>query len=479
MPIITINNSVNNKYQNGGSFSGKWNILPFNPTSGSVNNVGPRSQFVNAPTQVMGLVPIFNCTEDCREGKYLADDFPDDTKMLLPVFAQNVSVTTDYYSNDYNTWVFSYPINVTGPLNDFKLQKLESGIWVTVAILNNSNYGTYLNYQCYNVNYQGYQILWNKVMFLQGAGTYRFYVSGSYQLELPYCAASPPFCLSLYSCTATNGTVKFTSLNSGGTRGSATQQGINWSLCCQPANENCLNIPITETGNPSGRINITFYDPLGNPYTVSLGFGPSQTATQIVANMVSNFNTLGLNIPGVVASQNTNGIFTVCIPQNYIGSKLNITFYGVTGGTITTPFGSPVNLPFPNVVTTSGLSWNDSIRFGGFFGRQTNDFQRDFIKYQTGQINKVRDEMTKKFELWVSPMPQWFYDCFSGYGLQADYLYVNDYNLNNANYNLKNFYIVADSSIEPEHRFESRYARISGGCKFKEGIQSVFADRCC
>lgn len=122
--------------------------------------------------------------------------------------------------------------------------------------------------------------------------------------------------------------------------------------------------------------------------------------------------------------------------------------------------------------------WADSIRFYGFLGRQTDDIQRDQIKYQTGTINKVRDELIKKYELHVSPMPQWFHDRFAAYALMADQLYVTDNNYNNANYNLKRFWIVADSGWEPAHVFESRYARIEGSAKFKEGQQFVFSDRC-
>jgi len=127
---------------------------------------------------------------------------------------------------------------------------------------------------------------------------------------------------------------------------------------------------------------------------------------------------------------------------------------------------------------TIGIDWNDSIRFYGFFGYEAVEFTRDFIKYATGVINKVRDEAIKNFTVKTDKLPMWLHQRFYAYGLQANRLFVNDYNTNNANYNYKHFWIVADSSYSPKYTNWSRYTKILD-LKFKEGIQFTFKDNCC
>ncbi len=124
------------------------------------------------------------------------------------------------------------------------------------------------------------------------------------------------------------------------------------------------------------------------------------------------------------------------------------------------------------------IIWNDSIRFFGFFGYETAEYQRDSIKYQTGVINKIRDEAIKNFSFRTDKLPLWLHKRFYSYGLMADKLFVSDYNLNNADYNVKHFYIVANSSYSPKYNTWSRYMKVID-VKFQEGQQYVFRDRCC
>ena len=124
------------------------------------------------------------------------------------------------------------------------------------------------------------------------------------------------------------------------------------------------------------------------------------------------------------------------------------------------------------------ININDSIRFPGFFGYETVEYERDFVKYATGVINKVRDEAVKNFVLKTDKLPMWFHQRFYAYALMADELYVSDYNLNNANYNYKKFWVVADGNYTPTYTNNSRYIKIQE-LKFKEGIQNTWRDRCC
>lgn len=127
---------------------------------------------------------------------------------------------------------------------------------------------------------------------------------------------------------------------------------------------------------------------------------------------------------------------------------------------------------------TVPIPWHDSIRFGGFFGREEYELQRDFIKYADGAINKVRDEAIKTFNLHTDFIPMWLQQRFMAYALQADKLYVSDYNLNNSNYNYKHFWVVCDSGYKPDYRNWSRYQMVKD-LKFREGRQLIYRDRCC
>lgn len=177
-----------------------------------------------------------SCLEcDCRQGDYKADAIADDRYFPLPVFATNSC--SDSYHNDVNSWYFQYANTYNAISNgDFKLQELINGVWTTIATLNNNTYGTpfYTGTTCVN-NYSGFTLNWNLVLNAFGEGTYRFYLSGSYNGSLPpYCLFSPPFCLKTWDCNLTNGTVKIETTNCGGTFGSVTSQGNSWSICCQP-----------------------------------------------------------------------------------------------------------------------------------------------------------------------------------------------------------------------------------------------------
>lgn len=132
------------------------------------------------------------------------------------------------------------------------------------------------------------------------------------------------------------------------------------------------------------------------------------------------------------------------------------------------------------------LTWYDSIRIPGFFGREEKEYERNQIKYQTGIINKIRDEAIRKFK-WRSfgssadnpgnGLPFWFHDRFSVYGLMADNLLVSDYNLNNADYNLKRYCVVSDGGYSPDYKGNSRYSNVT--LEFKSKKQTLARNRCC
>lgn len=136
--------------------------------------------------------------------------------------------------------------------------------------------------------------------------------------------------------------------------------------------------------------------------------------------------------------------------------------------------------------STSPINWYDSIRIYGFLGREDKEYERVQIKYQTGVVNKIRDEAIRKFK-WKNfgnfssnmgtGLPFWFHDRFSVYGLMSPKLLVSDYNLNNSQYELKRYCVIADSNYTPEYKGFSRYSSVE--LQFKSQNQYLIKTNCC
>ena len=121
--------------------------------------------------------------------------------------------------------------------------------------------------------------------------------------------------------------------------------------------------------------------------------------------------------------------------------------------------------------------WQDAIMFGGSFGIEGTEIERTQIKYQSGAIYKVRDEVVRNYTLRTTQLPMWLHRRFYAYALMADNLVVSDYNLNNDSYLFKDWAVVADSNYNIAHKNYTRYPKCLD-CKFKDAEQFVYRDRC-
>lgn len=126
---------------------------------------------------------------------------------------------------------------------------------------------------------------------------------------------------------------------------------------------------------------------------------------------------------------------------------------------------------------TSPILWNDSIRIEGMFGYEEKTFERSSIKYTTGLVKKIRDEAIRNFTWKSGNLPFWFHDRFAVYGLMADRLLVSDYNLNNADYTIKTYCVIANSDYSPKYKGYSRYTKVD--VKFQSQNQYLIRTRCC
>lgn len=182
------------------------NQLPFGGGGIGVNFVKKN------PVQVVGFIPLKECdaVDRCMFTQYCEEDWTN------PVFGHVVGgnpVLVPTYENDISTFLLDYSLflqnSATAAIN-FKLEKRIDGVWTFEANLNNSAYGTLFNLNSIAgfPHYAGFQLNWGKVLFLSGAGIYRFKVE-TVMKSIAGCLISEPFCVRAFDCELAHGTVKF------------------------------------------------------------------------------------------------------------------------------------------------------------------------------------------------------------------------------------------------------------------------------
>ncbi len=116
------------------------------------------------------------------------------------------------------------------------------------------------------------------------------------------------------------------------------------------------------------------------------------------------------------------------------------------------------------------------IRVNGGFGDETSEYDLLEQEYQNGAIVKIRDEAIQKYVFNSDRLPNWFHKRFKSYALLAPSIRVDDYNLNNPDYEIKQLRVTRDGNYEPERNRNSRLTKVS--VNFKSGIQNVEARTC-
>ena len=340
------------------------------------------------------------------------------------------------------------------------------------------------------------------------------------------CYSSPPFCLKTWSCYNADLTTRFDTTYSGGVIGDINKNnaGNFFSFCCtgKPIlniyGESQIKLRYWETAgsvttfltNETWEFTSNYGYDICSPITITSGMTIQQalmfvstsintyqsglSSIQFTANYVTDIiygdyvfikNKDGVNVTcklvrrGAKINSSNNGYIAPTIAFNALDFNYNFVVNGTTDVTINYNFSfygghTNVNSTF---IRSGAFTWKDSVRIGGEFGYEQTDYERKSIKYQTGVVNKIRDEAILKFTWKSSSLPFWFHERFKGYALMADELKVSDYNLNNADYNLKLFSVQGDSSYVPDYKGYTRYTKVK--CDFKAKIQNIKRQRCC
>jgi len=103
----------------------------------------------------------------------------DDCCFVLPVLAKTSG--GDYYTDDKSSVLFFYNIGITGAT--MTLQKWNGNAFDDVSLLTDNTYGSNYPYAFEtnenNENLQGYILDWQKILVLEGTGTYRIKAESS------------------------------------------------------------------------------------------------------------------------------------------------------------------------------------------------------------------------------------------------------------------------------------------------------------
>jgi hypothetical protein len=152
----------------------------------------------------------------------IVDEALDECCYQSPVLASTTS--NDDWKNDINSFLFKR--NFSSESITLTLEK--NG--VTDLPINNDDFGIYYDFGTFGdfPNYKGIQIQWQKVLLLEGSGTYR--IKAEYNLITgPFTEYSIPFVLNEYTQDRANGTFRIQSVQNGYLRHSDFDfTGLDW-----------------------------------------------------------------------------------------------------------------------------------------------------------------------------------------------------------------------------------------------------------
>lgn len=106
------------------------------------------------------------------------------------------------------------------------------------------------------------------------------------------------------------------------------------------------------------------------------------------------------------------------------------------------------------------LNWFNEIRLEGWFGLNSSEYEKNYVRYQNGQQVWIKDERTQNYACDIGRVPNYVHELLSGEVFQADYITVTDYNTENPTTHIDRA-IKLTSSYEPNWYKFSKYAFVN------------------
>jgi len=124
--------------------------------------------------------------------------------------------------------------------------------------------------------------------------------------------------------------------------------------------------------------------------------------------------------------------------------------------------------------------WYDSRRYRGFFGREVvAEYIEVMNEYQNGKQERVKDEAVLEYSCYLNYMGKDGHDRLKVYGMMADAVQISDYNINNADYNIRQLPVVKASAYQPTYQDKVWNRKQKVELKFRNGFQGLIKSLCC
>lgn len=488
--MITLTNS-NSLPMKQDSVSGQKPVPPSSIDRSNVASIGPAPTAIKKPVQVMGLVPLFTCCNETATiywdvvkgahtvvfdlnigGTDLGQFSSTGTDTLAQIEAEVDAILPDGFwcsasRVDHGVY-YSVTVTIYSPVNS---SSSYSGVTVTLTYISGTDVYGSTNFtssadstvcDCrrnnYGADYVTDDTQWTIPAFASTTDTNQlFNDKNAWLLKYPgsYNAVSAgDFKLQRYS------------------------SGI-WTTVAT-LNSTTYGTPYHNTWSPKGTActNSNYCGFLLDWRKVLIGLGEGTYRFSVSGGYTSTYPYCMSSPPFCLQEYTCIGTDgTVRFEANYSGGNMgSIETQGLSWSLCCRYISS-------GQILFSSISWYDAVRFYGYFGDKKYPHEKEQIKYQTGVIKKVRDEIIPTYSLKIGGggsrmnAPMWLLDRFQ-YAITSDKLLVSDYNLNNSNYNIKRLWVVIDSAIEPSYHPYTRYMKVLTST-FKEGTQYTYRDRCC
>jgi len=116
------------------------------------------------------------------------------------------------------------------------------------------------------------------------------------------------------------------------------------------------------------------------------------------------------------------------------------------------------------------LNWYNAIRIAdSVFGNDTSNYERDYVKYQSGKKVWIKDSQIEEYSLKIGRSPAELHKFIKCKILQADEILITDYSANNPNKHLQRK-IILSSNYEPQWNTGTLLASVE--LKFQQMYQN-------
>lgn len=117
------------------------------------------------------------------------------------------------------------------------------------------------------------------------------------------------------------------------------------------------------------------------------------------------------------------------------------------------------------------INWSASVRLpDSVFGYDTSSTEKEYVKYQNGEMKWLRDSQIEEYMLKTGRFPNEVHSLIKKEILQADEIKITDFNINNPTRH-KERYVIFNGGYEPDWAYGTMLAPVE--IKFQQAYQNL------